>query len=88
MIKLIKEGEGLETGDESDDSDYEMESEQAIGSAPEKRVDEMEETEPESLPVFTVGSYARHAQHTSGVSLELITLSAAGNPYFSICTRT
>ena len=88
MVKLIKKGEGLKTGDESDDSDYEMELEQAIGFAPEKQVDEMEETEPESLPVFTVGSYARYAQHTSGVRLELITLSAAGNPYFSTCTPT
>jgi hypothetical protein len=70
------------------DSDCESGPEQANGSAPEEQVYGKGELERESVPILTVGSFARYAQHPVLVELELLNLSVAGDHCSSICVRT
>ena len=85
-MKVTKEGEYPNVGDEAEDSDYEIESEQPDGSAPGEQGDE-EETEPGSLPVLTIGSVARYVRHTTIVMLEPLTRLTAGDLCSFICTQ-
>ena len=65
VVKVIKEGKDLNTGDETEDSDYEteIEPEQDSGSPSEEQVNSKEKTELESLPVLTEGSFAGYARN-------------------------
>ena len=62
VVRMHPEGEGFGAGEESEDSDCESSSEQVSGSAPGVRDDIKEEVKPESLPLLTVGSFARYAR--------------------------
>ena len=88
VVKVCQENDRPDAQDGSEDSDHEIESEQASGSAPEERVDKAEETKPETLPVLTVGSFARYAQHTLVKGLQLLSSATAGDLCSSICART
>ena len=59
VVKMHGEGEHLDTGEGSEDSDCEGILEQPNGSAQEVQDDKKEE--PESLPILIVGSFARCA---------------------------
>ena len=59
VVKMHREGEHLDTGEGSEDSDCEGISEQPNGSAQEVQDDK--KGEPESLPILIVGSFARCA---------------------------
>ena len=63
MVKIHQEGERHDTGEGSEDSDYESSSEQANESTPEAQDGKKEEVEPESLPLLITGSFARYAYH-------------------------
>ena len=86
MVRMHPEGEGFETGEEFEDSDCESNSEQACGSAPKVQDDRKEDVKPESLPLLTVGSFARYA--CRGWWARVSDFITAGDPYSSICTRT
>ena len=58
---MYKEGECSTVGEGTEDSDCESIPEETSGSPSEVRTDEGEGTEPASLPVLTVGSFARYA---------------------------
>ena len=58
---MHQEGERPDTGEGSEDSDYESNSEQANESTPEVQDDTKEEVEPESLPLLITGSFARYS---------------------------
>lgn len=60
VVKMYREDECPDTGDGSEDSDCESILEQVTTSSPEAQVDEKEEKEPESIPVLTLGSFARY----------------------------
>ena len=67
MVKLHRKDEPVDTGDpESEDSDQENETRQASDPKPEEKTNENEETEQGSLPVLTIGSFARYARCGSG----------------------
>ena len=61
VVRMHREGDGFDTGEESEDSDCESSLEQASESAPEVQDDRKEEAKPESLPLLTVGSFVRYA---------------------------
>jgi len=90
VVKPLREDEFLDADGGSGDSDYESDLEQASGSAPEEQVDGIgkRKSERESLPVLTIGSFARYAQHPAFVGLELLNLLVAGDRCPSICART
>ena len=82
---MHREGEDLNPGGGSEDSDYESSSEQASGHASQVQDDKKEEVEPEPLPLLIMGSFARYAcRRLQGRVSNFIT---AGDPYFSICAR-
>ncbi|KAF9645620.1 hypothetical protein BDM02DRAFT_3262815 [Thelephora ganbajun] len=58
VVKPHQEEESFDTASGSEDSDCESSSEQASESPPEEQVDRKEETEQQTLPVLTVGSFA------------------------------
>ena len=60
VVKMHREGESLNADEGSDDSDYESSPEQTSDSTPEAQDKEQKGTEPESLPVLTIGSFARY----------------------------
>jgi len=62
VVKLFRENECLDADSETD-SDCESSPEQANESALEEQVDGKRESEREPLPVLTIGSFARYAQH-------------------------
>lgn len=62
MVKTHREGECLDTSEGSEDSDLEIISEQASGSTQKIQDKKKEGIEPGSLPVLTVGSFARYAR--------------------------
>lgn len=84
MVKLHRKGECLDTGSGSDDGDCESGLEQAGESAPEEQVHREAESELESLPVLTAGSFVRYAQHTVVVEPKLLTPPVAGG----LCSST
>ena len=88
-MKPLREDEYLDVDGGSEDSDCESSLEQAGESAPEEQVGGIgkRKSERESLPVLTIGSFARYAQHPAFAELELLTLSAAGDRCSSICGR-
>ena len=69
VVKLFREGECLDADSGTEDSDYESGPEQDNESAPEE-ADGKRESERESLPVLTIGSFARCAQHPVLVELD------------------
>ena len=83
---MYREGEGFDTGEGSEDSDYENSSEEASGSGLEVQDDRKEEVKLESLPLLIVGSFARYAHRRWQVRVS--DFMTAGDPYFSICART
>jgi len=70
VLKLSREDECLDADSGTEDSDYESDPEQASESAPEEDVDGQRELERESLPVLTIGSFARYAQRSVLVELD------------------
>lgn len=64
VAKVIKEGKDLNAGDETEDSDYEIETnpELASGSTSEGQADSKEQTKPVSFPHLTQGTFARYAR--------------------------
>ena len=62
VVRMHLEGDGFDTGEESEDSDCESSSEQASESAPKVQDDRKEDVKPESLPLLSVGSFARCAR--------------------------
>ena len=87
MVKVTKEGEYPNVGDETEDGDCEIESERPDGSAPGEQGDKEEEAEPGSLPVLTIGSFARYVWHIMIVMLESLTRLTAGDHCSFICTQ-
>ena len=87
-MKPLREDECPDADGGSGDSDYESSLGQFSESAPEDQADGKSEPEQESLPVLTIGSFARYAQPPVLVELELLTVSVAGDRCSSICTRT
>ena len=88
MVKPLREDECLDADGGSGDSSCESGMEQASESTPGEQVDGKRESERESLPVLTVGSFARYAQHSTLAGLEFLTLSVAGDRCSSIYART
>ena len=84
---MCQQNEHLCVDGGSDGSDYDIEPEQASGSAPEERVGEEGETNSEPLPVITMGSFARYTQLTSVEVLGLLISATVGGPYFSVHGR-
>jgi len=70
VVELFREDECLDTDSGTEDSDFESGPEQDNESAPEEQVDRKREPERGSLPVFTIGSFARYAQHPVLVELD------------------
>jgi len=70
VVKLSREDECLDADSGTEDSDCESDPEQASESAPEEDVDGQRESERESLPVLTIGSFARYAQRSVLVELD------------------
>lgn len=58
---MHREGERLDTGEESEDSDYECSPEQASGPTPEAEDGKKKEGRG-SLPVLTTGSFVRYGR--------------------------
>ena len=88
-MKPLREDESLDVDGGSEDSDYENGLEQASESTPEEKSDGKgkSESEQESLPVLTIGSFARYAQRHVLVELEL-NLLVAGDRCPTICAQT
>ena len=59
VVEPHRENERLEISNGFEDSDYESDSEQIGGSAPQEQDDEKKGSERESLPVLVTGSFAR-----------------------------
>ena len=64
-MEPLREDECLDVDGGSGDSDWESSLEQASESAPEEQVDGKSESEQESLPVLTIGSFARYVQYST-----------------------
>ena len=89
-MKPLREDEFLDADGGSEDSDCESGLEQASEPMPEKKTDGKgkSESERESLPVLTIGSFERYAPHPVLVELELLNVLVAGDRCLSICART
>ena len=88
VVEPLREDERLSADSGTEGSDCGGGPEQASESALEEDVDGKRESERESLPVLTIGSFARYARHSMLVELEVLTLSVAGDRCSSICART
>lgn len=86
-MKPCLEGECLDTGSVPEDSDCEDSLEHASESAPEERVNRKKESERESLPVLTIGSFVGYVQHHVVARSESFTLPVVGGHYSSICAQ-
>ena len=64
VIKIHREDDTFGTSDVSEDSDYKNEQDRFSVPSPETQVEkEGEELESKTLPVLTIGSFTRHADH-------------------------
>jgi len=88
VVEPLREDECLDGDSGTEGSDFEDGLEQASEFALEEDVDGKRELERESLPVLTIGSFARYVQHFVLVELEVLTVSVAGDRCFSTCART
>jgi len=69
VVGSLREDECLDADSGTEGSDFEGGLEQASESALEEDVDGKRESERESLPVLTIGSFARYVQHSMLVEL-------------------
>ena len=63
VVRIHREGDGFDTGEECEDSDCESSSEQTSESVLKVKDDSKGELKPESLPLLSVGSFSRYAYH-------------------------
>ena len=88
MVKVYQKDKRPDAGEGTEESDCEDTPESADASSPEAQVNEEEVKGAESLPVLTLGSFARYARKSIARGLRFLTFSTAGDPCFSTCART
>jgi len=88
VVKMRREGEHPDACNDSEDSDCWSGPGQASWSTPEEQVDRKEETELESLPVLTIGSFARYARYpvVTGISRIVDLANSWRSLFFYLCT--
>ena len=87
-MKLYREGECLDAGSGPEDSDRESGLEQVIQPIPEEQeVNGEDVLERESLPVLTIGSFVRYAQHPAPGGAGAVDFAGSWRSlFFYLCT--